>query len=155
MLFCLTVLLNNNVKSQQQSQQSELFDLLSDIPQSSFELFDGAFVENEYVVGWVIYVFADSSVVTPSALSVIIHRINNEGYEDFFCRVSTNSKGVFFLEKMPLGNFKLEVMNRKEVVSTKYFSLNNRQINSLQELIIPIEKVEKATAKMQQRQQEF
>lgn len=103
---------------------------------------DGSF-DSEYLMGSVKFAFDDNSYVTPSGVLIKVFEMMNDKESKLVNKVITDVKGRFYINYLPLGYVKIEVVSSKEVVCKKYFFLNENSPNNLESILIPIDKIER------------
>jgi len=103
---------------------------------------NGSF-DSEYLMGSVKFAFDDDSYVTPSGVLIKVFKIINNEESKLINKVITDVKGRFYINYLPLGYVKIEVVSSKEVVCKKYFFLEENSPNNLEPILIPIDKIER------------
>jgi hypothetical protein len=99
-------------------------------------------IANEYFIGSVKIIFSDSSFTTQSNAVIKVYRKLNDGQEEPLPVAITDDNGIFYIKGMSLGNYRLDVEIRNEVVLTRYFFINDINVKYLEPIIIPVEPLE-------------
>lgn len=141
-IYIFIIQLNLVVSAQEQVKQLQLFDTYEHMKSLFPQQVDGKLINSNYFIGNVRIVLADNTTVTLSGLIIKVYRIEY-GKELFYAMAATNNKGGFYYKDLQLGYYKIQVENRNQVVDTKYFFLNNNEMNVLNQIYIPVEKLSK------------
>lgn len=100
-------------------------------------------LDTKYFKGSVKFSFEDGSYVTPSGVLIKIYKLWENGNQKSINKVITDVKGVFYIDYLPLGYIKLDLISSKEVVCTRYFFLDENSSNNLEPILVPIDKIER------------
>lgn len=118
----------------------DLFDIMRiENPEANM---NGTFA-SKYFIGSIKFAFDDDSYVTPSGVLIKIFKVFDNKENKLINKVTTDVKGIFYIDYLPLGYIKIEIVSSKEVVCTKYFFMDENSPNNLEPILIPIYKIER------------
>lgn len=100
-------------------------------------------LDTKYFKGSIKFSFDDGSFVTPLGVLIKIYRLWENSEQKLISKVITDVKGVFYIDYLPLGYIKLELISSKEVVCIKYFFLDENSSDILEPILVPIDKIER------------
>ena len=124
-LVLVFVLISKSLALQEHQEQITIYDSYDLMIENNVEIEPEGFLQNDYLIGSVKYMFSEGDFATPSGLIINIFRLFENGEETKAETVFTNAKGMFYVNNMRLGMYRIDIEQRGVVISSKFFALVN------------------------------